>query len=383
MRILMLNNEFPPLGGGTGTVNEELLKEFAKDPGLEIDLITSALGAKEELSVLSPKINIYKVPVRNKCIHHSSNRELLTFAYLGYRKAAALQRERPYDMVFAWSAVPAGGVALALQRKFGIKYLVRTCGPDIPGFETRYSYLYPILKPMLRSVFKNASAVVAKCRSEADLIIATAPLANPIIISNGVDTARYKAAHKERPETSRYRDLLCVGRLIERKGHAQLLQAIKLLVDGGTRVRARFVGSGDSERDLKKLSAKLGLDQFVTFDGYVPREKLPEVYQQAGVFVLPSEREAMSVAVLEAMATGLPVVTTRGCICDDVIVEGKNALVYEWGDIAALAHKLKTLLDSVELRIRLGIQSCTLANRLSWNRVAEQYVALLSGIVKK
>ena len=64
VRILMLNNEFPPLGGGTGTVNRTLLQRFARVPWLEIDLITSALGRRAENSQFAERIHITKVPVR-------------------------------------------------------------------------------------------------------------------------------------------------------------------------------------------------------------------------------------------------------------------------------------------------------------------------------
>ncbi|HEX9439466.1 MAG TPA: glycosyltransferase, partial [Roseiflexaceae bacterium] len=137
MRILMLNNEFPPLGGGTGTVNRALLQRFARVPGLEIDLITSALGRQPEQELFAERIRILKVPVNNRNLHHSSNRELLTYAARSLRAALKLQRARPYDLCFAWSAVPAGAVALALRRLTRLRYLVRVCGPDIPGFEQR------------------------------------------------------------------------------------------------------------------------------------------------------------------------------------------------------------------------------------------------------
>src|SRR5262245_23169216 len=124
MRILMLNNEFPPLGGGTGTVNHALLSRFAQHPDLEIDLITSALGKQAESERFAHRISIFKVPVQNHNIHHSSNRELLTYAARALPLALKLQHTRHYDLCFAWSAVPAGGLAWALQRLTGLPYLV-------------------------------------------------------------------------------------------------------------------------------------------------------------------------------------------------------------------------------------------------------------------
>src|SRR5438094_6676868 len=166
MRILMLNNEFPPLGGGTGTANHALLRNFAKIPELEVDLIISALGKNKEEEKFSEHIRIFKVPVRNKNLHHSSNRELLSYAARAFPVAWERQRIRPYNLCFAWSAVPAGLIAIAMRKLSNLPYLVRVCGPDIPGFERRYKTLYPILSPAIRAIWHNAATVVAKSEGE-------------------------------------------------------------------------------------------------------------------------------------------------------------------------------------------------------------------------
>src|SRR5512143_2470737 len=97
MRILMLDNEYPPLGGGMGTANEALLRQFAPCHDLEIDLITSALGNHAEEMQFSDRIHFYKVPVRNKNLHHSSNRELIAYALQARALALRLHGRRPYD----------------------------------------------------------------------------------------------------------------------------------------------------------------------------------------------------------------------------------------------------------------------------------------------
>ena len=122
MRILMLDNELPPLGGGMGTANLALLKCFSQIPDMTIDVITSALGRHAEEEQYSERINIYKVPVWNQNVHHSSNRELSQYALLSLFRAIKLLRTRTYDFCFAWSALPAGAVALILHE---IKHLPR------------------------------------------------------------------------------------------------------------------------------------------------------------------------------------------------------------------------------------------------------------------
>jgi glycosyltransferase involved in cell wall biosynthesis len=314
MRILMLNNEFPPLGGGTGTVNAALLQRFARVPELEIDLITSALGKTEEQDRFAERIQILKVPVNNQNVHHSSNRELLTYAARALPLARRNHRARPYDFCFAWSGVPAGGVALALRRITGLRYLVRVCGPDIPGFEQRYGMIYPFLAPVIRSVWRGAEKVVAKCDGEADMIRAVDIKVVVSLVPNGVDLDAFQPGDPI-PEDGPLR-LICVGRLIERKGQRHLIEAVRRLVADGVDVTLELVGTGDALLAYKEQVDDLRIGDRVLFAGYVPREEIAAHYANAHVFVLASYNEGMSVATLEAMAAGLPVLVTRvggGC----------------------------------------------------------------------
>ena len=117
---------------------------------LEIDLVTAASGRAAEEEVFAERIRLRKVPVNNRDPHHATNRELLTYAARALGPAARLHRARPYDLAMAWHTVPAGAVAFALKALKGLCYLVRVGGADIPGFERRYRFLYPLLSPVLR-----------------------------------------------------------------------------------------------------------------------------------------------------------------------------------------------------------------------------------------
>lgn len=228
MRILMLNNEFPPLGGGTGTVNRELLKRWTRASNLEIDLITSALGHEYQTEQFAERVRLHFVPVNNKNLHHSSNRELTTYAARALPYALKLRRAQKYDFVFAWSAVPAGAAALALKKIAGLKYIVRVCGPDIPGFEERYGALYPILTPLIRATWRNAARVIAKCDDEAEMIRRVDSRVAVTLAPNGVDVDAFTPANI--PDDGALR-IVCVARLIERKGQQHLIQAVKRLTE--------------------------------------------------------------------------------------------------------------------------------------------------------
>ena len=376
LRLLMLNNEFPPLGGGTGTVNQALLTRFAHVPWLEIDLITSALGRKAENQQFAERIRILKVPVNNQNIHHSSNRELATYGARALPLALKLHRAQPYDLGFAWSTVPAGGVALALRRTTGLRYIVRVSGPDIPGFEERYTRLYPILKPLVRAVWHGAETVVAKCEGEADMIRAVDGKARISLVPNGVDLSAFPPGEPI-PDDGPLR-LLCVARLIERKGQRHLIEAVSALVAEGIEVTLDLVGTGDARPGYEAQVREIGLDGRVNFLGYVPREEIAQHYAGAHVFVLPSYNEGMSVATLEAMAAGLPVVVTRTGGTAELVEEGVNGFAFDWGDVETLGKHLHLLAADRSLARRMADSSLDRAAGFTWEEVSERYLGLFS-----
>ncbi len=380
VRILMLNNEFPPLGGGTGSVNQALLQRLAYVADLEIDLFTAALGRAPEREQFSERIRLYKVPVDNRDIHHSSNRELLTYAALALPAALARHRALPYDFCFAWSAVPAGGVALALRRLTGLPYLVRVSGPDIPGFEERYARLYPILTPIIRSVWRNATMVVAKCDGEAAMIRRVDPSLAPVLAPNGVDVRAFRMAA---PRNNGPLRIICVARLIERKGQRHLLAALRRLRDAGVTATVEFVGTGDAAQAYRAEADRLGIADQVTFAGYVPREWIADHYAAADVFVLPSYNEGMSVATLEAMAAGLPLVVTRTGGTVELVQEGENGLTFAWGDVETLVQHLAYLAANREVARQMGAASRRRAERMSWDAVAARYLEIFDRMLNR
>ncbi len=378
MRILMLNNEFPPLGGGTGTVNRALLTRWARVPNLEIDLVTSAVGRAYQQEKFAERVHLHFVPVNNQNLHHSSNRELLRYAARALPYALELHRAKKYDFVFAWSAVPAGAVALALKKIAGLPYLVRVCGPDIPGFEERYSSLYLLLSPMIRATWRGATHVIAKCDDEAKMIQRVDVRVPVSIVANGVDTDAFTVANI--PDGGVLR-LLCVARLIERKGQHHLIQAVRRLREEGMDVTLDLVGTGDAQSANEQLARALEVAERVKFVGYVPREKIAQQYANAHVFVLASYNEGMSVATLEAMAAGLPLVVTRTPGTKELVQENGNGLLFDWGDVDALTAHLKGLALNRGKAREMGKNSRARAQNFGWDVAAARWEDLFLEMV--
>lgn len=227
---------------------------------------------------------------------------------------------------------------------------------------------------------RHAAAVLAISQRHRDLAWQTEP-GRPIdIIHNGVDLSQYTTIdHAARAAEAPVR-ILCAARLIERKGQHHLLAAAQHLKQRGIdHFQIVLAGTGDFEAELRQQVQQSGLTAHVEFLGFVPRAAMPDVYAQADIFCLPSFNEGMSMALLEAMASGLPVVVTETGGVDELI-DG-NGLVVPWADPVHLADSLAGLVSSRARRTELGARGRVIAAGFTWPQIARQYLALFDRIL--
>jgi glycosyltransferase involved in cell wall biosynthesis len=150
--------------------------------------------------------------------------------------------------------------------------------------------------------------------------------------------------------------IICLANYERRKGQKDLLQAVAALRND---VPVRIVLLGfESEtgqrNELTELAKSLGLDGKVDIPGPVMGDAKWEHFRRATCFCLPSYDEGLPMAMLEAMGLGLPVVVTRVGAVPEAVADGKEGLIYDAGDVAALAHCLQTLIDDPERAQRIG-----------------------------
>lgn len=367
MRLLNINNEYPPLGGGTATVTAAICQRLQKFSDISPILITGGVSKQPPSNEAdsTTTMHIIRLPLRQQCIHHASVFDLATFAIKALLFLVRSAFHRSTDIILAWSTLPAGLIGYILYRTSGMPYVVRVCGPDIPGFERRYQRLYPFLTPLLRIIWRNAHTVICKCEDEAARVRAVLPKTHIQIVPNGVDTTVFF------PATARQQDqtlsILCVARLIERKGQAALIRALATLGKANINATLTLVGDGDSFRDYQQLAQDLGVQDRVFFRGALERHMLPEVYRSADLFVLASEAESMSVACLEALASGLPLVVTHVGGVEQFVINGENGFIVPVGDQHALENALFSLADDCQRRISFSKRSREIAAFFSWD----------------
>lgn len=203
------------------------------------------------------------------------------------------------------------------------------------------------------------------------------------IIPAGVDTLRFHPQRAARSEKREARRVLFVGRLDARKGLAVLLRAMPIVRQQVPDVRLDVVGKGPLEDRARRLVEKLGIRDIVTFHGFVTNEALPGLYAAADVYCAPSlGGEAFGIVLLEAMASGTPVIASNITGYNEVVKDGETGLLVPPDNPAALAETILRLLDDAALAARLRANGLAWAGQHSWNRIAERieahYLELLS-----
>jgi colanic acid/amylovoran biosynthesis glycosyltransferase len=171
------------------------------------------------------------------------------------------------------------------------------------------------------------------------------------VVRCGIDAGAFSTRRRGTPGPLH---VLTVARLVPGKGHALLLEALAKLRSRGVKADATFVGDGPERAGLERLVEELGLERQVRFAGAVGQDELPRWYERADAFCLPTLAEGLGVVLMEAMAAGLPVVSTRVMGVPEVVEDGSTGLLVAPGRADELADALERLAASRELRERLG-----------------------------
>ncbi len=363
MKILKLCYEFPPIGGGGGRVADGLSRQLAL-MGHPVDLVTMSyrnLPTTEKTG----NLRIYRTP----CIRTSPilchAPEMLIYIISALPKALQMIRKQRYDLIHAHFIFPDGIIAFLLWQMTGLPYLITAHGSDVPGYNPdRFIQMHKVLSPLWRMVAGSSKKIVCLSRFLEVLVKSALPSAKTIVIPNGFDMRRFSA---DRKKTG---NILIITRMFKRKGVQYVLEAIQEL---DMDAEVHIVGDGPYLNRLKQLAKTTHAN--IYFHGFLDNrsEKFKELLENASIFVFPSESENFPLVLLEAMAAGLAIITTKNTGCEEVV--GDTGLLVDPGDTKGLRKALKTFLDSPVLRAQYGkMARKRLEEHFSWEVVAGMYV---------
>lgn len=374
MNILCINYEYPPIGGGGANALGNITRVLSR-LGHGVHVLTSAF---ENLPRISEEdgVHIVRVPAARRFRDKSDPLQMTAFELSALRVVTSVAISRGIDRCLLFFTIPGWASALRLFAR-GIPYVVSLRGGDVPGFDPGLDIFHSILTPIRRATLRRARAVVANSHGLACLSERTDRV--PVtVIPNGVDAAMYGKASGPESTVGPVR-LLFVGRLAKQKNLEFLLRELSTLrQEIPTPFELHLAGGGPQERHLRTLASQLGLEPHIIWHGYLDRQRIIALYGECDIFVFPSCFEGMPNVVLEAMASGLPVLASDIMGTNELVVHGETGYLFPPGDSKAFRLRLVDLLTNPRIARRMGESGrARVIQEYSWESVARAYEALL------
>lgn len=378
-KTLIVTNDFPPRPGGIQAflhnmalrLDPERLVVYASTwkRGKEGIEATAAFDAEQPFTV----------------VRDATTMLLPTPGATG--RAVGLLREHGCTSVWFGAAAPLGLMAPAL-RKAGAERLVATTH----GHEAGWAQL-PAARQLLRRIGESTDTITYLGEyTRSRIAAALTPRAAGRMVQlppgvdektfhpgSGGDAVRARLGLTDRPV------VVCVSRLVPRKGQDTLILAMPRILAAEPEAVLLIVGGGPYEKDLRRLAQETGVADSVRFTGPVPWSDLPAHYGAGDVFAMPCRTrrrgldvEGLGIVYLEASATGLPVVAGDSGGAPDAVLDGETGWVVRGGSAEEAADRVTVLLGDAELRRRMGERGREwVEEKWRWDLLAERLKALL------
>ncbi len=373
MKVLQVTERFPPAPGGVETHVFHLSIELRK-LGVEVNVLTTDLFTVDPLQRLSFR------PLERSQAEKDSTKRVSAIPFLPLPQGLGLIfpsvafQLKNYDLVHAHGYGHFPTYLAPLCRIMKIPIVITThSDAGVPSIRKR---IFDLLVPKL--TIENATKIIALSKHEKAVLIERGIRAEAIsIIPNGITLSEFlenRSDQARKIEPSR--TILYVGRIdFAQKGVDLLLMAFGMMCrEGSTNATLRLVGIGP-QKNMKKLATLAkGLDvsEKVTFLGYLPRKEYLKELKNANLLVLPSRFEPFGIVLLEAMACGVPVVASKVGGVPELIIDGRNGLLFEPRNVASLQSKMGQILSNPALATDLSRNGFDSLEKYSWTDVAKE-----------
>lgn len=375
MKILVVSHEFPPIGGGGANACYFLTKGFA-ERGHQVTLVTANYQGLPEEEV-NNGVHIIRVNALRCHREHCSFKEMLSYLMKALPLAERLYKMEKFNICLCFFGIPSGPIGYVLKKKYKLPYVIRFGGGDVPGFQKRFTKVYKLIGPAIKVIWKNADALIANSQELTDMALGFYNKRDFQIIYNGVDIETFYPKKKEMDEEFK---ILFASRLIERKGLQYVIPQLKKIQQSvDKKVRLIVVGDGPYRDELENLVKQYEAQEMILFEGQKNREEMLSYYQNADLFILPSNNEGMPNVVLEAMACGLPIIMTP-CGGSSALIEGNGYIAERnaFGDV------IVKMINNISLCRDMGGNSKRrIDSFFTWDKVVEKYLSIMGNITKR
>ena len=369
MRILLLNYEFPPLGGGGGQIAANFCRYLAAF-GHEVQVHTSRHSSLPTREIRDGYTIVRSFALRQR-LHTCTVPEMA--AYLVLTLVPTLKHVRLWkpDVIHVHFAVPSGVLAWIIHRLTGIPYILSAHLGDVPGgVPEQTDHIFKWLKPFTLPIWKAAAAITVPATHVRNL--ARQHYDVPIeIIHNGLDLTTIETLPAAPSNPVR---LIFAGRLSVQKNPLFLLESlsqVKLLP-----WRLDILGDGPLWVAAQNLAIELGLADKVSFHGWVTPEQVQATMAASDILVLPSLSEGLPLVGVQALAAGLAILGSRVGGISDLVLSGQNGFLVPVNDKSAFADRLQFMLNH-EVLTGMKLNSRQLAHNFDLANLARRLEKIL------
>ena len=369
MQILMLNYEFPPLGGGAGNANYFLFKELSKTNNLKIDLVTSSVSSFR-IEKFSENITIHYLDIgKQGNLLYQSNKDLLRYSAKAYFYSKQLIKNYRFDFIHAFFGIPCGYIAY----KLNLPFIISLRGSDVPGHNPGFKKIHKLLYYINKKTWRNAKKIVANSEDLRRTALNTNFVDQIDVIPNGVDCKLFMPYPQKKNNVELH--LLFVGRLNKVKNIDVIIRTVAEL----SGVVLNIVGDGPEKANLQMLVQSLNITGKVNFLNRRSHEELKDIYNQNDLFLLLSLGEGGSNVVMEAMACGMPaIIMNTGGAAN--IIKG-NGFILDTLTTEILREKINYFVKNKEEITKMGKKSRDIAESYSWENTANQYLKIYHDLI--
>ncbi len=388
MRILFISRRYFPTISGMSVYAQNLLGELVRS-GVEVTMIAQyrgdALGRKVYgggAPAAVPGVKVIGAESIGEVEGGDFERDIAEIVRIALEEHAA----KPFDLVHAQYGYPPGLAALEISKHTGIPNLVSIQGGDGHWVGTCCSYH----RAAMQAVLNHSGAVLIGSKSFAEEVVEGNGTAMKrfTFIPGAVGTERFTPrvgwqagvwGDGTRPR------LLYHGRVDRRKGALDLVKAFAALLrrnDLPARPELLISGIGPDSDAVREAVGREGIEDDVRILGYVAYDTVPEVYRQGDIFLSPTYAEGFSNTILEAMASGLPCISTYSVGVVDCLRDGDNGLLVQPSDVAALEGAMHRMLTDDALRAQVAARALDEVQGVySWGTVGRMIVDMYRSLI--
>lgn len=370
MKILVLCYEYPPIGGGGGSVAKSVAEQLVAR-GHEVRVQTAALGWKSTRETIGG-VEVFRTASLRRVPDTCSVPEMGLYVLTSLRTTLRHLRQWRPEVIHAHFAVPTGVLAWAVHYLTGVPYVLTAHLGDVPGgVPEQTDRMFRLIGPLARRIWRDAAAATAVSSFVQEL--AQEAYRRPVTrILNGIDLSDAPADPAPPHATRR---LLFIGRFNPQKNPVLLIDALAQLRDAPWELT--MIGDGPLRGAVEDAIARHRLEERIGLTGWLTPAQVRTRLAEADVLCMPSVSEGLPVVGVEALKYGLAIVASEIPGLRDVIDDGVNGCFVPAGEVEAFAKKLRHVIEHETTLAAMKRASWEKARRFDLGCIAHEYAHVL------